>query len=156
MDVINLPQDWQASVWRRDTHRIRNTLNHYTDISSRMALVTYKRHVLGCNATTNAPFSTPSPFLCTQRPNRVSCPTPATSSTVFGCCARPAFPGASAFGRCAHSALSANSGGGVQKWSEFTTPGAATVPTSANDLSFASSFQSRIEPSQEPMCVSVC
>ena len=118
-------------------------------------MAVYKRHVLGCNATTNAPFSTPSPFLCTHRPNRVSCPMPATSNTVLTCCARPVFPDASASGCRAHSALSANSGGGVQKCSEFTTPVAATVPTSANDLSFASSFQSRIEPSQEPMCVSV-
>ena len=108
-------------------------------------MAVYKRHVLGCNATTNAPFSTPSPFLCTHRPNRVSCPMPATSNTVLTCCARPVFPDASASGCRAHSALSANSGGGVQKWSEFTTPVAATVPTSANDLNFASSFQSRIE-----------
>lgn len=116
-------------------------------------MAVYKRHVLGCNATTNAPFSTPSPFLCTQRPNLVSCPTPATSSTVFACCALPAFSDASASGRRAHSAPSTNSGGGVQKWSEFTTPAAATVPTSVNDLSLASSFHSRIEPSQEPIRV---
>lgn len=99
-----------------------------------------------CKATTIAPFRALSPFTMIQRPSRCSCPTPATSRTgAF-------FTGASfapSVGR-AHSTSSKDPLGGEMNWSELITPGADTVPTSENDLNFASSFHSRMSPSHDP------
>lgn len=49
-----------------------------------------------------------------------------------------------------HEACSRDPLGGVMNWRELITPGAEIVPMRENDLSLASSFQSRISPSQDP------
>lgn len=113
--------------------------------------------VRGCTATTSAPFNTPSPFFSIHRPIRGSCPTPATSSTDFALCA---FLGLGASDSITSSEdwlvqlyASRVLRGQGRSWRELTTPGAGIFPTSANDLSLASSFQRRIEPSHEPRLV---
>ena len=109
--------------------------------------------VRGCNTTTSAPLSTPSPFFRTQRPKRISCPTHATSSSDFAFVepTRVVLPSASITSpRLAQPRDETVLGGQEMNWREFTTPRAGMLPTSENDLIFASSFHRRISPSHDP------
>lgn len=101
--------------------------------------------VFACSTKTSAPFSTPSPFFCTHRPKRISCPTPTTSTADRALLPFAVSPSFEAQMNC-ETVLREE----VRICSELTTPRAGIEPMSENDLSFASSFHSRISPSHEP------
>lgn len=123
--------------------------------------VPYNDHhnVRGDNATTMAPFLTPS-LTFNHLPRRCSCPMPATRSIDWTAPVRgfattvDSISGWSSSVEVGcvviHEEVLKNSFGGESIWRELTTPGAGTVPTRVNDLSFESSFHIRISPSQEP------
>ena len=117
------------------------------------AMDAYQRpFVRACKAMTREPFRAPSPFTVIHRPNRVSCPTPATNNVV-GAFIDPPFPSpiSPLLDDCIQGVMANKLLLGDTKWSELMTPGARMAVRNEKDLSLESSFHSRIEPSQEPV-----
>ena len=127
----------------------------FTELHVKKEVLNYDcLNVLGCTATTKAPFNTPSPLFSTHLPNFISFPTPATKSSDFSDFLLGPDPSSFVVSASSDEVTQENFStsplGTLMNCKVFTTPRAGIDPTSEKDLSFGSSFQILIFPSQEP------
>jgi len=100
---------------------------------------------------TREPFRAPSLFTVIHRPNRVSCPNPATNKVGAFTDFPFLSPSSPSLDDCIQGATANELLLGDTKWSELMTPGAGMAVRNEKDLSLESSFHSRMKPSQEPV-----